>query len=601
MISHFHPKKPGSYFGDITFTSRNDFDQKKISVMLMGSAESQGPVFTASNESINFPLRSTCEPPVDTAITITNTGCDSFTIISGPLMMPPEFTMDSVTFPIRLSPGEFIAFHFYFHPSGTADFTAHPMFITERYGLSKKIELLLEGKGVEGMAMLRTEPGAFVFSAMSICSPPDSLAGLIANSGCDTLIVSDIILPEGGNVSMSPLLLPLSVAPGDSLHYTIFFTPKLKGSFSGEITINARTAHGSENSFTNNIPVSALVGNGKRILRLFPSEIDLGAHSFCELKDTSIVIQNNGCDTLEINDAGISGSGFRFSSNNLPVSLSPGSSTTMRIVSELDTGGGKNNADAIISISSNADNVFASSHITEQYTYPEHHKIMLSGGIKNASPGDTILLELRTNSLLHGVQTLDLDLSYNTDLLGMFKVAGPNTATYSNGHLYVKRNPYIISDNGILAILSMGVYLTKEASTSIAISDIHLNTFDPSFEECRASASVSGDSPVFTSVYSCGDNTISDYLRNAKALHINSIYPNPAKDRLTLDLDVKERQDISIAIFDAFGKKQLTNHAQLTAGGHLVTLDLKMIPSGMFVVDISNAVSRGSVHFIKTQ
>jgi hypothetical protein len=237
----------------------------------------------------------------------------------------------------------------------------------------------------------------------------------------------------------------------------------------------------------------------------------------------------------------------------------------------------------------------------QQYIFPAQHEIMLSEAIKNGAPGDTIQFNLEASDELQGVQTFDLDLSYDTDLLEYINASGPNTVSFSEGHLHLSNDRFIASNNGILTTLAFQVYLTKANSTNLIISNAHLNNFDPSFEECLATASVRGNSPIFTSTYSCGDKTISDFLQGSSPFQLVAMHPDPAIDQLTLDVDSKVEQEIQITIFDAFGKKQLTKQIILTKGNRALPLDLTMLTSGMYIVDISNGASRITTHFVKIQ
>ncbi|MDP4228919.1 MAG: T9SS type A sorting domain-containing protein, partial [Bacteroidota bacterium] len=601
IMAHFHPSHPGSYYGNISFLSRNGYSKRAISVLLIGSAESSGPMLTVVNGNLEFPLRSTCEPPDDSVITVLNSGCDSMSIISAPGSLPPEFTMDSASFPIPLAAGESHAFHFHFHPTSSGVFSARPKFVAEHFGMQRTVISYIGGKGTEGTAMLRTSPDAIVFPAMTICSESETQVGIITNSGCDTLIVTDVILAEGGSISKSAVDLPMALAPGDSLKYKLLMTPQFKGAITGQISVVAHSAHGTQTSFTSITPISGTVGSGSRTLELSANQIDLGANSLCALRDTSVVIGNSGCDTITITNVTLEGTGFHLRRSDLPIILAPEATAQIGIESEADTMGGKQEASATMTVTSDADNTILPIQLSQKFKLPAKYAIALSGGIKSALPGDTIMLEIRSDADLRGVTTIDLDLELNSDLLGIFKAGGANSATYSDGHLQIRGNPDIISDHGTIATLAMCVYVTKAHSTPIAISAIHLNAFDPSFEECTATASVSGESPIFTTIYPCGGRTLSEFLRNTPAFRINSSYPNPSHDEITLAIESEREQDITITLFDANGKLQLTKVISVTSGKHSVALDLHAIPSGSYITNMTGIQTSSTVRFVKME
>ena len=248
---------------------------------------------------------------------------------------------------------------------------------------------------------------------------------------------------------------------------------------------------------------------------------------------------------------------------------------------------------------SNSDNAPPPIHLHQSYTYPAHYDVIFSETLHDGAPGDIVNFQIQTNQQLHGILTLDLDLDYNSDLLDFVSTAGPNRIVFSDRHLHISGNPYLVSDTGGVGSLAFRVYLTKDASTRLTLSNAHFNMFDPQFEECVATAAVIGNPPVFTSFYSCGDKTISDYLRNALPFQVSSAHPNPTVDMVAINLDSRVQQEILITVFDTFGRQQQQKHVSLASGNYTIPLDLSAAASGMYVVDISNESSHNRLHIVK--
>jgi hypothetical protein len=78
-----------------------------------------------------------------------------------------------------------------------------------------------------------------------------------------------------------------------------------------------------------------------------------------------------------------------------------------------------------------------------------------------------------------------------------------------------------------------------------------------------------------------------------------TLYPNPAKDKLTLDLaSFGEAEEISIEVLDMLGKVMLAENR--LAGEPLVrTLDVSSFVSGSYIIRIESSAKRGSSVFIK--
>jgi photosystem II stability/assembly factor-like uncharacterized protein len=599
IMVHFHAMKPGSYLSSMIFTAENGYTRRIDSLDLVGMAQVRAPEFSTSDLTINLPLISTCESPFDTAITVFNSGCDTLNIISGPGIFPGEFMMDSVTLPIKLTPHESFTFHFHFHPSGSGVFSAHPEFVAERFGSMTTLSFSLTAKGEEGSGLLRTTPQSFSFSPMTICSIPDSLEGIIQNPGCDTLIVSDVTISESTGITRSALTLPAFLPPQSTLPFIIYFNPKTKGTFNALATINGYSAHGSMVRYTNIIPITTEVGDGTKTLSINPSEISFGSRTLCSAPDTAIIVTNSGCDTLSLNSATFNGTGFKLHDVLFPIILFPGKSASITLFAELDTTGKRLFSDASLIFDGNSDNSLAPIRLHQSYNYPAQYEVLFSEGAHSGAPGDTVQFEIRTNEQLHDLQTLDLDLTYNTDLLGFVKAEGPNNIIYSAEHLHISGKPYLHCDAGVLGTVIFQVYLTKEISTDLAFSNAHLNLSDPAFEECVATASVIGKPAVFISSYSCGGKTISNFLGNTSSFKVTSAEPNPTADAMTINLDSKMQQEIYITVFDALGRQQLQKNVSVASGHYPIPLDLSKASNGMYVIKIANDKSNSMLHIIK--
>jgi hypothetical protein len=78
-----------------------------------------------------------------------------------------------------------------------------------------------------------------------------------------------------------------------------------------------------------------------------------------------------------------------------------------------------------------------------------------------------------------------------------------------------------------------------------------------------------------------------------------TLYPNPTKDKLTLDLaSFGETEEISIEVLDMLGKVMLAENRM--AGEPLVrTLDVSSFAAGSYIIRIESSAKRGSAVFIK--
>ncbi|HEY6171985.1 MAG TPA: T9SS type A sorting domain-containing protein, partial [Candidatus Kapabacteria bacterium] len=78
-----------------------------------------------------------------------------------------------------------------------------------------------------------------------------------------------------------------------------------------------------------------------------------------------------------------------------------------------------------------------------------------------------------------------------------------------------------------------------------------------------------------------------------------TLYPNPVKDKLNLDLtSFGEAEEISIEVLDMLGK---VIHAENQMAGESLmrTLDVSSFVAGSYIIRIETAAKRGSAVFIK--
>jgi hypothetical protein len=79
-----------------------------------------------------------------------------------------------------------------------------------------------------------------------------------------------------------------------------------------------------------------------------------------------------------------------------------------------------------------------------------------------------------------------------------------------------------------------------------------------------------------------------------KMEEMSAVYPNPANDRITIHVPEKFRNG-NIAMHNAAGKTLVTEKVQ----GDEHALDLEALPSGMYIIHLSNQQTRNAVKFFK--
>jgi len=82
---------------------------------------------------------------------------------------------------------------------------------------------------------------------------------------------------------------------------------------------------------------------------------------------------------------------------------------------------------------------------------------------------------------------------------------------------------------------------------------------------------------------------------------VSSIYPNPAKDHLKLDLTAKQKAEVAILITDAAGRCVYSTPASLSVGNSSLDLDVSSLRAGFYqLVILSGKTPVGTARFLKT-
>jgi hypothetical protein len=597
LQAHFDAPDTGTFSARVVYTSMSLGVLDSLVIDLSGFGRGVTPKLQVDNTILDFGSLSTCDKLRDTTIVLTNRGCDTLFITSGPGVLPPEFMMSGITLPVVLPPDSSLTLHFSFIPSGDGIASATPTFLSERDGLTASVSFVLSGFGIEGKGILATEPKTFLFSPLAICYL-DSLPGFITNIGCDTLILDGATLKGDADFDCLNLpILPFALAPGDTIHYLVHLAPQAKGGRTGLLTIDAHTAHGTKTPWKEDIPISGDVVSGDKLLSVIPDTMDFGTTTVCDSQDSAITLINRGCDTLTITSSALSGSGFQVGAS-FPIIILPGQQVDIPINTITDTTNGTPSNHARITFESDADNEALPIDLHRKYAYPRRYTIELRERSAKGSAGEPVRFEIVSNDDLVGVSQIDLDLKLNTDLLEFISTDGPNTVTYINGHVRITGAP-IIADSGVLGTLLFHIYLTKDSATEVSMANVHLNGADAYFERCIASAGQVGAD--FTYIFRCGERTLSKYMRGVQIFSVVAVRPNPTSNEAEVVIDVQRPTALTVSLVDMLGREWSRSTTECMPGRNEVQLELETIGSGIYYIQVTDGITRTTTSFAKTR
>jgi Secretion system C-terminal sorting domain len=341
-----------------------------------------------------------------------------------------------------------------------------------------------------------------------------------------------------------------------------------------------------------------MVTSGTKLLTSQLSQIDFRTTRLCSSPDSTLLLQNRGCDTLVISAAQFTGGGFDLPGISFPIVIPPGESDMLHILTVLDTIGKKSSSQATLALASTSDEPLAPITLSRSYIYPINYPIRLQAVNDGLKSGETFILRVLADSLPKDLVRFDAKLSVeHPDMLFLLSSQIKNNISLHGDSLLVLGNP-IIAPNSIIAECSYRVYLSKDSTTDLMLSDIHFNPLDNEYAKCMA-LSASQSHTQFHYGYECGDITLMKQMNGDITAKIFALRPNPSRGKIDLDLKTLATEDIDVNISDAKGTTVLHELRSHPKGRSIMTVDISNLSSGAYYIKLDAGASHLSTTFIK--
>ena len=76
-------------------------------------------------------------------------------------------------------------------------------------------------------------------------------------------------------------------------------------------------------------------------------------------------------------------------------------------------------------------------------------------------------------------------------------------------------------------------------------------------------------------------------IENEQIINFSSLYPNPVKDVAVLEFNSSKNTNISIAIYDIFGRQLSTSSIRISIGNNKINLETSKLANGYYLVNAS--------------
>jgi len=243
----FTPLSPGGANGSMsvvtsTLWNRNKqrFSTATISLAGTGTAPLSGatPGFLAASPlSMNFGSIQVANSKM-LYETLTNSGGSSLTI-SQATVAGAGFSLSGFTAPQTLAAGQSLTFSVYFAPSSGGTVSGALTLVSNSSNTSFSVSL--SGTGTSP-GQLAVSPGSVIFGNV-VVGTSQSQTGTLSASGSSVTVSS--ATSSSSEFALSGVAFPLSIAAGQSVPFTVKFTPQTSGTASANISFASNASSSS--------------------------------------------------------------------------------------------------------------------------------------------------------------------------------------------------------------------------------------------------------------------------------------------------------------------------------------------------------------------
>jgi Cep192 domain 4/Abnormal spindle-like microcephaly-assoc'd, ASPM-SPD-2-Hydin/HYDIN/CFA65/VesB-like, Ig-like domain len=276
------------------------------------------------------------------SVVVINAGGSRVTISQAKLSTP-GFSVTGISLPLVLNPNQSTKFDLNFVPRSPGSVTGNLSLMSD--ATNPNLDIAFSGVGV-APGRLTVSPSNVDFGSI-LMGTTQSLPVVLVNSGASGVTISQAS-PSGTGFNTSGLLLPLTLAPGQSASFSVVFAPQSAGKASGSVTLLSDAVNP-----TMNLPLAA-IGLTPGALVATPSSPAFGTVQVGNTKSLIETLTNSGGSPVTISQVSAAGAGFDSTGLILPISLNAGQSTTFSIEFSPATAGNSSGSFAVLSTATNA-------------------------------------------------------------------------------------------------------------------------------------------------------------------------------------------------------------------------------------------------------
>jgi Abnormal spindle-like microcephaly-assoc'd, ASPM-SPD-2-Hydin len=286
------------------------------------------------------------------SIILTNSGGSDLTVTQASVNNS-AFSVSGLTYPLTLAAGKSASCIVTFAPQ-SAGATSGSVAIATQTSYKRKWRsatyytstVPVSGSGATA-GQLIASPQSLSFGNVQVGSS-QTLVESLSNSGGSNLTISQATL-IGTGFTLTGLTLPTTLVPGQSVAFSLTFTPQSSSTVSGSLSI---ASNGSNPSLVIGISGSGVLTPGT--LNANPSGLTFGNAQVGNNQSLPVTLTNSGGSSVTISQANLSSSSFNVNGLTLPLTLNVGQSSAFNVVFSPQGAGSLTGSLAIVSNASNS-------------------------------------------------------------------------------------------------------------------------------------------------------------------------------------------------------------------------------------------------------
>ncbi len=301
---------------------------------------------TASPSSANFGSVSVGSNSTATVVTLSNWTPQKITVTRVQSFVP-QFSVSGSALPITVPAGHSTSFEVVFSPNSATSFSGILSFTYVRGSTQRSLSVSVAGTGVQSSYLLSASTNSLSFGNVSL-GTTSTQAVTLTNTGNSSVSISQVNV-TGPGFGATALVLPTSLAAGQSASLSVQFLPINSGSVTGTVSVVSNAT----NSPTN-ISLSGTGYSSAGVISANPASVNLGSVTVGSSGSQTVVLTNTGNATVSISQLTSSGAGFSASGLSVPMYLNAGQSANLNVVFAPTTAGSVTGGISVVSNASNS-------------------------------------------------------------------------------------------------------------------------------------------------------------------------------------------------------------------------------------------------------